>query len=1064
MSPRRQTVAVVGLAGLVCLAILGLVRLVIPGDWERARPTTYGPPAGEVGSTITQAPIPTLPDSPAGSESPSRLLAGGRHLVTGEHGTPIAGAEISWTTLGEGPDAWIPGWPWPDWAKWRSVTQFARTSDAGSFAINPPPGADRAPSVMWVTHPGHAPRCEYVQAGGELKSLPTQLILIAAPVLEARAVDAAGRPVAGARFLQRLALNDRMRSEFEESQLRGAYALVRETTADREGKVVLADLGNRQVIDAAEGDLVSESWFGTPPGQVEFSLLPRFTWTGRVVVDDPNLTLEGVRIDAYSASGGHARLIDSAPVRSTGEFGPRSAPAAPCDSLKFEMTGGAVVSATIVRPGPSKSAHLDLTFRARRGLIFPVLVTDRDGTPVKAAEVSWAWNAGEVWQWVSRFTDATGKAVLDAAPKGAIWLVVEKRGFISSKVELELWDEVAPHYPVTLDVGATLRGVVSSDGKPVPNFSIVHRRASGYADTTTADFQDRKDGTFELAGMPPGERSVFAVGDDLPRSAEQLAVFDPAKVTELNFVLAEGGFGRGVVVDARSGEPISGARVQNWITEGRVRIRPFGSVALSGAAGEFEISGLAISEANTLEVSAEGYAPGFLIVRGRGEGVQDLGAVSLDRPHVLTVRLLLPAGEDPAAWTAFVHGSNPPPPLSFTSSGEVRFEGLVAGGYDVEVARGTERAESQWVLVLPESDAEATFDLSTGAGFEVEIVSNRNASDIRDCFLQVRSGSDGWGQGMIRTLPIPEGLVVKIDQVAGEHVEIAVVSKSGAQLCSRRVRAADVEGQRVALELTPAVRTLRIVDRRGLPRSDITVGIGTPATGWRHTLSTDSKGEVMVEGVWDEAVEVSLQEPPSGGGIVRGVSLREETTELTFDPRAALSVRLQDGVEPLAGVAIWLQDGFGLGRGFETLVTDAEGIAQNDGFLAQEFRGEVRHPGLWPTQVRLRASDPATPVVLQVRRRGSALLEARRWGLAAAGVTLRIESEEFSTPVDPWIADGRVASGSAGLITDSEGRLRLDGLPRGPYRWTVTLDDGTQVGGRFEVLPQRRVDVDVLIP
>jgi hypothetical protein len=132
--------------------------------------------------------------------------------------------------------------------------------------------------------------------------------------------------------------------------------------------------------------------------------------------------------------------------------------------------------------------------------------------------------------------------------------------------------------------------------------------------------------------------------------------------------------------------------------------------------------------------------------------------------------------------------------------------------------------------------------------------------------------------------------------------------------------------------------------------------------------------------------------------------------------------------------------------------------------MLQPFRGEVRQSGLWPTVFAMEAHDPPIEQEVQVRRRGSVVLHAKRGGLALASVALAIESEEFATPVTTWIASGAITSSDSACVTDAQGSLRLDGLPRGPYRWSITLDDGAQVGGRFDVEPQRRVDVDLSVP
>jgi methionine-rich copper-binding protein CopC len=77
---------------------------------------------------------------------------------------------------------------------------------------------------------------------------------------------------------------------------------------------------------------------------------------------------------------------------------------------------------------------------------------------------------------------------------------------------------------------------------------------------------------------------------------------------------------------------------------------------------------------------------------------------------------------------------------------------------------------------------------------------------------------------------------------------------------------------------------------------------------------------------------------------------------------------------------------------------------------------------------------------------------------------LDITSVEFGESVQHWIDQARVSSSSLHLRTDADGRLRLDGLPRGDYAWSVIGADGNPVTGTFTVLPKQVADVELDLP
>lgn len=1047
-----------GLALAALVLVVG-VLLLARWKWQNDKRISERLPSTEAQDSIRPRTdgLPSL--DPVAGDGLRRSPADLRVRVVDEHGKGIAHATLSWSIIEPSAEH---DWPWPSESAWESQTTLATSDPEGTARLVPPTGIDVKPSVIWVSCPGFEVRA--IDLGPSLRSaLPSEIVLGAAPTVHVTVLDGARRPIASARVMQRLLLDERGRAELSGRRMDAVYALRRVSSTDADGRVELCDLGGRQAVDAVAGGLRSGLWIGTAPEVVELQILPAFTWSAQVESKDEELKLTKSRVSVYSLTGGRRQLVDATILSTGGKIGPRTAPLRTGDEYHFELVDGPVVPVTIRRPPPEPGEHVIVSIPGAKGLPLHIQVQDARHVAVSAAEVSAAWNAGDGWQWVSRFSGIDGIARMDALPAGPLWLVVEKPGFIGHRAELNLSAGFETH-SVLLERGFAMSGRVAAEGKPVSDFSIVHRDARYPSDLTTVDFQDRKDGTFVIEGVPAGERSVFAVSLTHPRSSEQRVVVGPDRDVSVEFDLKPGIVGRGSVRDALTQELIAGATAQAWTLEGRVRLREFGPTVRSDSVGRFEVPGLAQGEPSAVEIRAEGYASEFLEVRGGPGPVQDLGIVSMSRPCAVTVQLKVPSGDDVRNWSVSLDGTPDVPPHPFSTTGTVTFQDLLVGGYSVRLERGGELAISRNVLTPPGSHPVVVFDLTRGSALEVAVVPEHDSQELGECWLQVLGYDDSSSNCTVRVQAIPHSKVVRMESVSESRLHLSVLLSSGKTVASRIVSGEERYSQRIVLKVGSDPRRVRIVGPRGEPLPDLTVRIGSPKIGWFDTLSSDSAGIVMIDGMARETLDLSIQRPPQGGGVVRGLTLDGEGAEVVFDGSSALAFQVMDGMEALPGVRVWIRDALGLGATFPSLVTGEDGVARGEGYMAQEFQCEVRQVGVWPSTFLVRATTIESPSIVQVRRIGSALLSSQRGGLALAGVRIQVESEEFATTVDPWISSGAVTASRPDCSTDLHGQVRLDGLPRGPYRWTVTLDDGTQVGGRFEVLPQRRVDVDVLIP
>jgi hypothetical protein len=177
-----------------------------------------------------------------------------------------------------------------------------------------------------------------------------------------------------------------------------------------------------------------------------------------------------------------------------------------------------------------------------------------------------------------------------------------------------------------------------------------------------------------------------------------------------------------------------------------------------------------------------------------------------------------------------------------------------------------------------------------------------------------------------------------------------------------------------------------------------------------------------------------------------------DEVEFVLEARATIELRLLDGEVPLEGVALRLETAAGVTLG-DAQPTDPDGRVRFGPFGKGRYRFSCLREDCWPGFVEVDVADEEEIARdIQVRQLADMELELRdREGRPAAGVPVELRSIEFGADVARWIEDGKVRA-PGGLVTGADGRLRLQGLPRGAYSWTIRGAEGP-VAGAFELAP-----------
>lgn len=1059
--------------GLVVLLVLALaagayLALRTPFDADsvqvpRSTGETAAPGASSLDADETIAPALVLENAELSPQPSNRQTADLDHRVVDVAGVAIAGATLSFGAPLRHEAEMI--WPWTEPTHLQANTSLSISDIEGRFTGTTSWPARNERSFVWITHPGHAARSFVIESGQTLASLPAPIVLEYSEVIRVTVVDDAGRPISGAEVHQRLEHRIEERKALDDRESEARLALWRTVVTDTEGHAVLAHIPGRQLVDARTAKLRSKPWRGTSPESVTLVVDPLAMCSGRVIRDNPDLDLSRVSVRAFARIGGWRQPLAAVPIASDGTISPFSVPIVDAERYEFELIGGDCVPTSLRRVTPTPGAVVDFELHARKGTKFPVRVLDDQDGPLSAVVVSWAWRSGEHWEWWFAGTDTDGLVHPSCIPAGTVWIEARRSGYLTYKSELEHAGDFWPAFEVRLERGGVLLGQVTADGEPVQNFRLAAVPV-GDAESTRLrehDARDSKDGRYEFDGVPLGEVAVFAYSTDHPRSATQIVSIRADTPAIADFILPKGANVSGKVVNSETFEAIVGAAVRPWIVSEVSSLRPWGAGTVSDAQGQFEVEGASTVGRNMIHVTAPGFADGYFGLPPAGRSTVELGTVTLAPP--ISLELVVERGEADFAnpligrYQGMASSFREPLP----ASGRLLFEGLRPERGILSVDDG------RWTLAIElslTSNGPGVVPISLRRVRQLSVrvkPAPGNAIPVKSV-LSATYWSRTTNRRAVWTDFVSESSPVDIGYLDGDRFVLDVQDSEGNFLGSRVVADPDRAGPVLEFQLGGADRSLRVVDRSGAPIPRATVWVSTSPRLISSSLNTDSSGIAELKAFADDVTDLRIFRLDLGMSWYRSFRLSKDTTEVLFDPDSTVRIRLRDGDRTMSGIEIGLMDGFGYDGPFFTANTNDEGEASS--FLLDPGTYELRidHPGLWPVRTPIQTAKGNEFTTVQVRRLGSAVLEVRRGGALATDGSIAITSDEFDDGPSAWLAAGRITSSSPELRTDSKGRLRLDGLPHGGYRWAIEASDGTPMSGRFDVLPSQRVDVNIVVP
>ncbi len=807
-----------------------------------------------------------------------------------------------------------------------------------------------------------------------------------------------------------------------------------------------------QAFWAEKDDLVSRPWEGLQPHKVVLTLEAAFLLSGTLTMAswadwDPDY--RGERRILVSGQHGNlwwplARLRDVEP----GEWGPLRVPLGGYGAFRVRLEGAPIVPIEQTFEPPKASEHRHIEFSAERQEALWLFVQDEQQVPITTAVAEARWEGFFGEQRVEGASRSDGRIFLGSIPPGPVYCRVWAPGYGPAILQTSV--PTPDMIVVDLQRGGRLHGKCVFRGEPVEDFETIYSSSGTVRLSHSKTFLGRKDGSFELE-VGTGDWSVYAASPSHPNgkavSVRVAADADEEILLELPTAIRGGGR----VVDPE-GEGVPNARVQPYSSGGMEPTFPWGPPAITDADGRFELEAF-VEGSNWITIEAEGLARLQVKSLARSTDFLDWGEIHLARPQALEVSLIGMEwldGIHPGQIHAYTGEGYILPPTPFDAAGTVRFDAVPPGL--VKLAIG-----------MPDG-AFSRLDLKLDAGeswaFEHKVAGDRRLAirvlDARGELLSPPpsvyiAAQETSGLFVVRWAPTGEEGFAHFEGIRSEQVQALVLDYANQTLATRDI-ALDPHGERqVDIRIGDHPLRVRVVDGEGVAVTRAWVTLFS-ADGAR-VLAVDDTGadgwaELFVVDVGPALLEVRHGIAGMRHGIPIDASVPEH--EVILDARGRLELRLVDGGQPLVGVTALLETTGGTALSVP-VETDAQGLAHYEPLGQGRYHFAFRRADCWPTvlDIDLEADEQVHRDV-QMRRLANVRIAVRnREGLPVSAVAIELHSEEFGDSVASWLAQKRVDSGT-GLVSDRQGEIRIDGLPRGGYVWSVS---GAQIGGAFELAP-----------
>lgn len=922
------------------------------------------------------------------------------------------------------------------------------------FEFNRRPSVDLSfGSYLGAMHSGQLARVLDLSVDQSEWPLLAEIVLETAAPVSIEVIDSTGRAMSGAR-VHHVA---RTRSWGGAADSLHERFLVQASVSDSEGRAELPALFGDQEIWAEQGILVSRPWHGTTPSHVVLALSESFTVGGMITYPNRHEWAAGYegerRILVSGEVGGFWRPLGAVRDVAEGEWGPLRIPLENVSRVRLRLEGAPITPIERTLEVPLQGGHVRHDFVAVKQEHLWFFVHDTAGVPIPLASAMVWWESGlpTDGRYAEGAARENGYAWVGTFPAGTVFYRVSATGFSSEDGTV-----IAPlsnSIDITLEEAGRIAGRCTIDGKPVPNFDVIYWKQGTPRTPRRQTFLDREDGTFGLDDVDSGDWFVHAACALHPGGEPVAVRVSSGELSEVEIEIPTGIRGGGRVVDAKTGSSLPDARIQMFSSGGVERTFPWGLPVTTGSDGGFFVEGL-VQGTNFLTVEADGYAPLEVSTNVTRRPFVELGDLALHRPQTLRVALLgLQAlrGVSPTELIAYSTLGHILPETPFDADGTVCFHEVSPGELGLMIGY----PDSSWVRLNlqldPGKDWAFTFDLGGYRKLDLQVLDVEGEQiDFEAMVLVLAQEETGI---FIERLGLPraDGHFL-FEGIRADEIQVLVYRDDATLIASRDFSFAGESTLTAEIRLEGDPIRVRVVDAEGAPLVGAWVRFWSPSGEFRGKEDTDADGWASILGVPEGPALVDVSHGIAGQrqGIPVDASLREH--EIVLDARGSLELRLVDGELPLASVAARIVTAGGVTLS-EAMQTDAQGIVRFQPLGEGTYRIAFQRADCWPATIE-RALATGEQARIDVQMRQVADLELTlfdRDGIPVSGAEIGLTSIEFESTVEAWLGAETVRA-PKGLRTDSLGVLRVEGLPRGTYAWSVPVGEEL-ARGTFELLP-----------
>jgi hypothetical protein len=940
----------------------------------------------------------------------------------------------------------------------------ARIMANASRAILPhgvaPLSDPRAPAIdetfgagVWVTHPRALPRLLLLEPGQRPAHAFTAADAI--PAAAIRVVGPDGSAAAGARVRQQaLPLPVEAATEPDMTNV-ARRALVREANADEFGVVPRLPMGGPVRIQAAHGGLAADVIVDDERADLLITLGSRWSLSGHVLgaVDVGPWAM--ALVTAIRKDG---RVVVASARVAEASFGPLVIPyEVDVERYDVELSFGHVepVVKPLARPAPGENVRID--FEVSPGHLAWVRVVDMTtDAAVEGALVELRWRSPEGRPLSIRArTGPTGWADFVGLPSRVDAWSVRAAGYGTrhSSDGLEIAVE-EPAYVIGIPTAGRITGRLDFGDLEPTDFVVQHDIDGQWPLRDSQWFRNARSGEFEISDVAPGPKSIHAKSGTRTSALVRISV-DEGRDTPVDLRLLPVATVRGRVIDAVDGAPVADARIRVGLAGSHHReAATISDGWRSDAGGHFQIADVPVTQ-GAIRVSSDRHATYLSALADLAAGeLTDLGDIPL-RPRIGVRARLIGTVGDPAAYRVALQGRLETT-RAFGPDRLAVMDGASLGEHAI-LFHPTGEEDVHAHAIRSESLAEVQMHVWPGVA-TVELVDEQDTPVLFGGEIELM-WHDPQGGIVVRKHVFTRAERLSTAGLPATRIGYVAVSTDRAMMGAGSV---EFDGRSpIVVRFSSERARVRVVDTVGKPLPHVWVLLDVVQSGALVSQQLDLTDE---EGVAHFAVTaagetyVKAETMDERRVIARRVRLPSDGSQLdlVLDAHHTLRVRaVSDGVG-LVNAGYRLMFPYGA-QSIRVGSTDLAGGVQLARVGPDPLLLEIDLPGHWPVS---RLLAPGAEHVVEAPRLVDwelRVVDANGMGVAGAAIELEHTTlrhyhrarGELGGSVRVWMDAGLYST--AALTTDSFGRLRLQGLPKGTYRVRATVSSERWSTGEVQV-------------